>query len=42
MRKKRIQAGVWMDVSLKLGGLVALFGGMAAALALMLASTPRP
>jgi len=42
VRKKRNQAGVWIDVSLKLGGLIALFGGMAAALVMMLASTPHP
>jgi len=41
-KSKRNQADVWIDVSLKLGGLVALFGGIAGALAVMLSSAPRP
>ena len=42
MKKKRSQADVWIDVSLKLAGLVALFAGMAGAFATILSSTPRP
>ena len=42
MRKKRSQAHVGIDVWIKLGGLVALFAGMAGAAMLMLSSTPHP
>jgi hypothetical protein len=43
-RRRRIQHGtdVWIDVTVRLGGLVALFGGMAGALMLMLSSGPHP
>lgn len=40
--KKRSQAEVWINLSLTLGGIVALFSAMAGALLLMLSSTPRP
>ena len=40
--KKHSQADVWVNVSLTLGGIVALFSAMAGALLLMLSSTPRP
>ena len=32
----------WMDVTLKLGGLVAVFSGMAGALVVLLSSAGRP
>lgn len=40
--KKRSQADVWIDLGLTLGGIVALFSGMAGALILLLSSGPHP
>ena len=40
---KRSQvAETWIDVTLKLGGLVAVFSGMAGALVVLLSSAGRP
>lgn len=36
--KKRSQAGVWIDLTLTLGGVVALFSALAGGLILMLSS----
>jgi hypothetical protein len=41
--QKRRQVGeTWLEVTLKLGGLVAVFSGMAGALVVLLSSAGRP
>lgn len=40
--KKRSQADVWIDLSLTLGGIVALFSAMAGALIMLLSSGSHP
>ena len=40
--KRSRVAETWMDVTLKLGGLVAVFCGMAGALVVLLSSGARP
>ena len=41
-QKRRQVAETWLEVTLKLGGLVAVFSGMAGALVVLLSSAGRP
>ena len=40
--RKRTETEVWIDLGLKLGGIVALFASVAATVMVMLASRPYP